>query len=224
MISSAASTIGILAMLFGIGLMIWHWSNWTAASKSARSSPELRYAQNQFRRRAVIGSMMALTGSILVSLSWVADPRAFTASILVLFLLLVCILILAILDLVNVIVHFRLGPASHAARTQLINEYHRAQAGTTCGQPGFPLVKAELTGFCEVARWIPAADFSPPLIVADPSKGALLAKQVDDLFIRPIVIVPATLDGHVLAGKVREPCTIRERHRRPHEIIHAENI
>lgn len=112
-------------MLFGIGLMVWHWSNWTTTLKSALAPMELRYAQNQFRRRAVIGSMMALTGSILVSLSWVADPRAFTVSILLLLLLLCCILILAILDLLNVIVHLRLGPASHAARAQLINEYHR---------------------------------------------------------------------------------------------------
>ena len=119
------TTVGFLAMLIGIALMIWHWSNWNAVLKTARSRIEMRYAVNQFRRRAVIGSMMALTGSILVSLSWVHDYRIFTVSILVLILLLLCILILAILDLMNVIVYLRLGPAAHAARTRLINEYHR---------------------------------------------------------------------------------------------------
>ena len=121
------TTVGLLAMLIGVSLMIWHWANWNATQKTARTRMELRYAVNQFRRRAVIGSMMALTGSLLVSLSWVFDYRIFTVSILLLFLLLTCILILAILDLLNVIVFLRLGPASHAARARLINEYHQRQ-------------------------------------------------------------------------------------------------
>lgn len=118
-------SVGIAAMVFGIALMYWHWTEWTAMVKTARTQLELRYAQNQFRRRAVIGSMMALTGSILVSLGWVQDARVFTASILLLFLLLGGILVLGILDLLNVIVRYRLGPAAHAARARLIDEYHR---------------------------------------------------------------------------------------------------
>jgi len=119
------TTVGFLAMSMGIALMVWHWLDWNAVQRTSRTQMQLRFAQNQFRRRAVIGSMMALTGSILVSLSWVHDKWVFTASILMLFLLLTCILILGVLDLLTVIVQFRLGPKSHAARAQLINEYRR---------------------------------------------------------------------------------------------------
>lgn len=121
------TSVGVLAMLLGVSLMLWHWWRWTEIQKSSPSPLELRYGQNQFRRRAVVGSMMALTGAILVSLSWVHDYRVFTASIVLLLLLLVCILILAVLDLLHVIVYLRLGPPSHAARSHLIDEYRRRQ-------------------------------------------------------------------------------------------------
>jgi hypothetical protein len=131
-------SVGVLAMVIGVALMLWHWWKWSQVTKTARTQLELRYGLNQFRRRAIVGSMMALTGSILVSLNWVRDYRVFTLSILALLLLLVCILVLGILDLLHVIVYLRLGPVSRAARARLIEEYHRRQQEKSREEPKNP--------------------------------------------------------------------------------------
>jgi hypothetical protein len=120
-------SVGVTVMVIGIALMLWHWWKWSHVTQSAKTPLELRYGLNQFRRRAIVGSMMALTGAILVSLAGMHDIRWITLSILVLLVLLLCILVLAVLDLLHVIVYLRLGPASRAARARLIDEYRRRQ-------------------------------------------------------------------------------------------------
>lgn len=120
-------SVGLFVMLVGISLMIWHWTQWSDVNRSVQNPQELRYAANQFRRRVFIGSLMAITGSVLASLNWASDPRVFTGSILLLFLLLLCILVLAVIDMMNVLVHFRLGPPANEARKRLIQEYHKRQ-------------------------------------------------------------------------------------------------
>ena len=132
---SPLTVVGLAVMVGGISLMIWHWVQWNTIARSARSAIELRYGANQFRRRVLIGSLMAITGSVLISLKWTSDHRVFTASILLLMFLLVCILILAILDLVNVFVQLRLGPISHEARMRLINEYNERQKDRPTDKP-----------------------------------------------------------------------------------------
>lgn len=118
-------SIGIVIMLIGFSLMLFHWTKWNWVHKTTDSAIELRYHLNQFRRRALIGSMMALIGSILASLSWIQDKYSFTIAIVLMLMLLACILILAMLDLLYVIVRLRVGPVSHAARAELIKEYHK---------------------------------------------------------------------------------------------------
>ena len=127
--------VGLIVMVGGISLMIWHWFQWNIVARSARTAVELRYSANQFRRRVLIGSLMAITGSVLISLKWTSDHRVFTASILLLLFLLVCILVLAILDLMNVFVHLRLGPISHEARARLIHKYEQRKKEQNDDQP-----------------------------------------------------------------------------------------
>jgi drug/metabolite transporter (DMT)-like permease len=119
---------GLFVMLVGLSLMIWHWSQWNKLLKSSNDQRALRYGASEFRRRALIGSMMAVSGAILISLQWASNnPPVFTVSVLLLFLMLGGVLILATLDLLNVIVYSRLGPMSHEARARLIREYHERQ-------------------------------------------------------------------------------------------------
>jgi hypothetical protein len=130
--------IGLFSLALGIGLMVWHWRQWSQLLLHQPEPRELRYGANQFRRRAMIGSLMAITGAILMSFRWANDPRIVTLSILLLFLLLACILVLAVLDLLNVIVHLRVGPVARAARNRLLDEYKRRMEEKTRDGPEAP--------------------------------------------------------------------------------------
>jgi hypothetical protein len=120
--------VGFSVMALGIALMFWHWSQWKEMIRTARTVRDVRYGDNQFRRRVLIGSLMAIVGSLLISLRWASDYRVFTGTIVLLLALLMGILALALLDLVNVLVRLRIKPPTREARARLLEEYRQRRA------------------------------------------------------------------------------------------------
>ncbi len=116
---------GVPVVFFGFGLMFWHWRQWNLRQMTMNDTRELAYYGGQFKRRAIVGSLIAVVGSVITSFRWVNDPIVFSVSVLVLLLLLTAIVFLAIADLFYGVLHFKHGPEADAARRAMIDEYLR---------------------------------------------------------------------------------------------------
>ena len=88
-------------MLFAIVLIIWHVGTWRKLDKSQLDAQELRFFRHQLIRRVVTGSMLAILGVTIAIVEWVKSPVVFTIFFIIWMLLLLCILLMAFLDMTS---------------------------------------------------------------------------------------------------------------------------
>lgn len=122
--------LGIPVVCVGFLQMWWHWQQWSDKHSGLTEERERRFYFQQFRRRALIGSLMAVVGSLLTSLQWISDPRTWTISVFALLLLLAGILFLALTDMLYGVMHHQHGRDAAEARKALIREYLRLRKKT----------------------------------------------------------------------------------------------
>ncbi len=122
--------LGAPVVCFGFFLMFWHLRQWNFQQRTVSDDRERAFFARQFKRRAMIGSLIAIVGAVLVSLQWVHDPWIFAWSVILLLALLLVIAVIALADLFYGILHVQHGAEAHKARRALIQEYLRQRERT----------------------------------------------------------------------------------------------
>lgn len=118
--------LGIPVICFGFALMFWHLRQWNFQQRTVSDLREKAFFGRQFKRRALIGSLIAIVGAVLVSLQWMMnDPLMFAWSVILLLVLLLVIACIALADLFYGILHVQHGVEAQKARRALITEYLR---------------------------------------------------------------------------------------------------
>lgn len=118
---------GIPVVLGGFALMFWHLRQWTHQQQLRLTERERAFFGRQFKRRALIGSLIAMVGAVLASLQWVSDPLMFAWTVLLLLALLLVIVCIALADMFYGVLHVQSGREAQEARQALIREYLSAR-------------------------------------------------------------------------------------------------
>jgi hypothetical protein len=98
-------TLCALGFAFGVALMLGHRRAVDQAISDANGPRGKRFELRKFRRRSLVGSLIASMGIMLAGLYWVTSPPVFSAFILMILCLIAGILIIAIVDFCSVSIH-----------------------------------------------------------------------------------------------------------------------
>jgi len=115
----------LVVFLSGMIMMFRVWHIWDDESEKARTAEDRKFSSRKFRRRTLIGSMIAIVGALLASVLYAEDPRVRATLTLALLLILFAILIYAFVDLLSVYVHVNHGKSAGDAKKKLALEYKR---------------------------------------------------------------------------------------------------
>jgi uncharacterized membrane protein len=97
--------IGAIAFCVGIIFMFYHLQAWQSVGEREKDRHVRVFEWRKFRRRTTIAALISGCGSIMTATYWIAEPRIFFASIVVIMAVLVAIFILACFDLLSVGMH-----------------------------------------------------------------------------------------------------------------------
>lgn len=94
--------LGVIMFITGVFLLFNHKLYLNQILESSDDPRELRFELRKFRRRSLVGSMIASVGCMIGALHWVTDARIFSIFILLILGLLMAILVVACFDLFSV--------------------------------------------------------------------------------------------------------------------------
>lgn len=96
---------GVASLIGGVMLMFAHRRVFDRAAAEAETARNQRFEVRKFRRRSLVGSLIASMGVIMAGLYWVTDARLFSLFLLMILGLLSGILIIAMIDFFSVGLH-----------------------------------------------------------------------------------------------------------------------
>ncbi len=123
----------MIGILFGISIfaggliMMWvHWNTWQAESDRAKTKGDRIFFIRKFRRRTLMGSMIAIIGAMMTTWFYADDdPRVKFVLVAGMLLLLLGLTGYALVDALSVYVHFHHGKEAGVASKRLAEEYKR---------------------------------------------------------------------------------------------------
>ena len=131
MIAIAGGDARLMSLLFGVGsfvggimLISAHRRGLDRAAAEAETARNERFEVRKFRRRALVGSLIASMGVIMAGLYWVTDPKLFSLFVLMILGLLSAISIIAMIDFFSVGIH-TLTDTRPEDHKMLLQEYQR---------------------------------------------------------------------------------------------------
>ena len=119
------AVFGVVVFVAGLGLMWLQWHVWQSESVNSKSNESRNYAYRKFRRRTLIGSMIAIIGAMFSAVFYAEDPRVKMTMVIGMLLLLVLLLFFALVDALSVYVHFNHGERAALAQKKMAAEYKR---------------------------------------------------------------------------------------------------
>ena len=96
---------GVASLIGGVMLMFAHRRVFDRAAAEAETARNQRFEVRKFRRRSLVGSLIASMGVIMAGLYWVTDARLFSLFVLMILSLLSGILVIAMIDFFSVGLH-----------------------------------------------------------------------------------------------------------------------
>jgi hypothetical protein len=131
LIAAAEFDVRLLTLLFGVGsfiggiaLIVAHRRGLDRATAEAETARNERFEVRKFKRRSLVGSLIASMGVTMAGLYWVTTPRLFSLFLLMILGLLSGILIIAMIDFFSVSLHTLTDTRADDHKT-LLNEYQR---------------------------------------------------------------------------------------------------
>lgn len=121
-----ALLFGLLVFFGGIVLMFQHLRQWRAQERAEIGDRKRRFEWHKFRRRTLVGALVAGCGAIITSLAIPPHPIMFATLVTILVLFLVLILVLATMDLMAVGV-FQIATVDPERRRLELEEIVRRQ-------------------------------------------------------------------------------------------------
>ena len=109
----------------GMVMMFKVWNVWDEEAAECRNADERRYAYRKFRRRSLIGSMLAIVGALLGAVMYSDEPRSQLIMTIAMLLILVAILFYAGFDMLCVYVHHNHSRTAGEAKRRMAQEYKR---------------------------------------------------------------------------------------------------
>ena len=134
MIEYVPYAIPLLIFLSGMVMMFRVWNIWDEEAADSKNAEERQYAYRKFRRRSLIGSMLAIVGALLGAVMISEEPRARLIMTIAMLLILMAILFYAAFDMLCVFVHHNHGRAAGEARKRMAEEYKRLRSQMENGQ------------------------------------------------------------------------------------------
>ena len=100
-----ALVFGVASFVGGITLIFAHRRGLDLATAEAETARNQRFEVRKFRRRSLVGSLIASMGVTMAGLYWVTDPKLFSLFLLIILGLLAGILVIAMIDFFSVSLH-----------------------------------------------------------------------------------------------------------------------
>jgi len=119
-----ALAVGVASFFGGIMLIGAHRRGLDRATAEVETARNERFEVRKFRRRSLVGSLIASMGAIMAGLYWVTDNRLFSLFVLMILGLLSGILVIAMIDFFSVGLHTLTDTRSGDYKT-LLQEYQR---------------------------------------------------------------------------------------------------
>jgi len=120
----AMASLGWIAFVGGVLLMIRHKRQVDEIQKKERDANIRRFEQRKFQRRSLASTLVASLGVMMISLYWARDPYVFATLLSLVLILLFAVMSLACLDLLMIgLQSFNVDDKT--ARQKMIKEYLR---------------------------------------------------------------------------------------------------
>jgi len=117
---------GLVTFAGGVVMMFQHLRHWRHVETSSDDQRLVRFEWYKFRRRTLVGALIAGCGAIITSLANTGNPYMYVTLVTVLVLFLVLILVLATMDLMSVGV-FQITRNDGQKQQEILNEIIRKQ-------------------------------------------------------------------------------------------------
>ena len=114
--------IGVVTFIAGVFLMMYHKGTYDRIELEQPDERTRLFEKRKFRRRTMVGSLLAAMGVIMAALHWAIEPMVFTILISLILILIIAILGLATLDMLSISLH-GLSQADEDARQALVDAY-----------------------------------------------------------------------------------------------------
>ena len=136
LLAVTAGSAKLMSLLFGVGsfiggimLIFAHRRGLDQAAAEAETARNERFEVRKFRRRALVGSLIASMGVTMAGLYWVTDLKLFALFVLMILGLLSGILVIAIVDFFSVGIHTITNTRGEDHKA-LLQEYKRRKRET----------------------------------------------------------------------------------------------